>query len=808
MQNKKTKLYRISAMLIVVFLLAGVLLGIQQNRALANTVPQMATDDPTPEPEALLEEGFHQFFHALQTEFETPQDVTKTCLSCHPDAAEEIQHTTHWTWEFVNETTEQVLGKKTLVNNFCININSNEPRCTSCHVGYGWTDNTYDFTVQENVDCLVCHDTTGTYKKFPTAAGYPVTEPKEFPPGSGKIWEPPDFTYIAQNVGTTSRETCGACHFFGGGGDEVKHGDLDSSLAHPSFDLDVHMDADGLNFSCTTCHETENHDIAGSRYSMDLEQWDGCESCHTAEPHSFDILNGHTDRITCQTCHIPEYARGDMPTKMFWDWSKAGELNEDGSIKVVKDEHGHVIYDSRKGEFAYEENVVPDYVWFNGSVSYTLLGDEIDPSGIVPINEFDGDINDPNAKIWPTKKFTAIIPYDSGNNTLVTPHLFGKDDAAYWGNYDWATAIAYAMEYAGVEFSGQYDFIETTMLWPTTHMVAPASESLNCIDCHSEEEGRLDFAALGYSEEESHRLTNFPPALSIEMLDAPHNSPTYCAGCHSEQLTEDKLNKMTETITAQLANQQAGEDLSDEEIQEMAESMVAKLAEEGGHYEMWSDSIHSENGVGCVSCHTLEGEGEHPMNPFSVNKDATVCGACHLEEYHDWQHSAHANPTSTVDDISCVDCHEPHQQEMRISDSYQTTCENCHKEQSENFSHSTHLGVAELDCLACHKNTELNTGHSFNVASDTCISCHEETIHEAGRIFELSAGEPVHIDEESDAEESADEHETISAQQGANIGISTPGILFIGGIIGAGIYWVVTGREPGAQHQENNKKKS
>ena len=24
------------------------------------------------------------------------------------------------------------------------------------------------------MDCLICHDQTGTYKKFPTKAGYPV----------------------------------------------------------------------------------------------------------------------------------------------------------------------------------------------------------------------------------------------------------------------------------------------------------------------------------------------------------------------------------------------------------------------------------------------------------------------------------------------------------------------------------------------------------------------------------------------------------------------------------------------------------
>jgi len=74
----------------------------------------------------------------------------------------------------------------------------------------------------------VCHDTTGTYEKFPSAAGHPVyEEPIEF---GGEIWEAPDLAYIAQYVGPTSRDNCGSCHFTGGGGDAVKHGDLDSTF--------------------------------------------------------------------------------------------------------------------------------------------------------------------------------------------------------------------------------------------------------------------------------------------------------------------------------------------------------------------------------------------------------------------------------------------------------------------------------------------------------------------------------------------------------------------------------------------------
>jgi hypothetical protein len=238
MQSSKNIWYKVTFAVALSFILAGLLLG-------KSVSAQARLQDITPTPTGPQDTIDHSQLPVLHGPFDSPQAVTRACLSCHAEAAQEMMHTVHWTWEFVNEATGQTLGKKTLINNFCISTQSNEPRCTSCHVGYGWGDENFDFTAQENVDCLVCHDTTGEYKKFPTGAGSPVSEPKEFPAGSGNIWNPPDLATIAQNIGSSSRQTCGSCHFYGGGGDEVKHGDLDSSLVNPAFELDVHMSLDG-----------------------------------------------------------------------------------------------------------------------------------------------------------------------------------------------------------------------------------------------------------------------------------------------------------------------------------------------------------------------------------------------------------------------------------------------------------------------------------------------------------------------------------------------------------------------------------
>lgn len=448
----------------------------------------------------------HSRFKELQQDFKNGPEVTAACLECHTEAASQLHATTHWTWAFDNELTGQALGKKNVINNFCVATASNWARCTSCHIGYGWKDEQFDLSSETNVDCLVCHETTGTYQKFPTGAGHPNYEPKEWPPGSGKVRQPPDLAAVAQSVGDPKRENCGACHFYGGGGDGVKHGHLDSSMAKPDKALDVHMDVDGLNFTCQTCHTTGTHEIAGSRYVTIATDDRGvvvpgqadqnratCESCHSLTPHKgmqAARLDAHIDTVACETCHIPTFARGGRKTKMWWDWSTAGKKDENGQGLVIKDEDGYPTYDFKKGDFVWEDNVVPEYEWFNGDIRYSLLEDKIDPSGVVPINTLGGAAGQPDSRIWPFKVMRGKQPIDAEQNVFGVPHLFGKDDAAYWKTFDWDAALVAGMAERGLQYSRKLGFVETEYYWPVTHMVAPGEDALACADCHSRD-GRL-----------------------------------------------------------------------------------------------------------------------------------------------------------------------------------------------------------------------------------------------------------------------------------------------------------------------------
>ena len=510
------------------------------------------------DPSKISSTADHSQFKILQRDFASGPEVTAACLTCHTDADDQMMHSIHFKWEFENPITGQVQGKSKVINSFCGNVAGNEPRCTSCHAGYGWDNmsekppmqsmvGNWDETlpsptavsaalqsspvdpslldspaVKNNhvnanaVDCLACHDRSGQYTKGATMAGFvplePVKQGMKTLTGA-KAWAV-DLQKAALSVGMPGRDNCGNCHFYGGGGDNVKHGDLSSALYDPDKSVDVHMATDGLNFTCSTCHVEEKHQWAGSRYNVMAKDPHGtgkpgevrttatCESCHSNEPHPMLSvvgmkLNDHTDKIACQTCHIPSFARGGVATKTYWDWSAGGTLTDDGKVLKLHEytqSDGKELhtYLSTKGIFDWGEDVVPYYSWFNGVLSNTLRDEKIDPTKVVEINRIGGAQGGPDSRIWPFKRMVGRQAYDSILNKLVFSHVWGPTtDTAYWTNFDWAKAIDAGMKAAGQEYSGEYGFIDTYMYWPTTHMVAPAADALSCNDCHSKD-GRLE----------------------------------------------------------------------------------------------------------------------------------------------------------------------------------------------------------------------------------------------------------------------------------------------------------------------------
>ena len=431
----------------------------------------------------------------------TALEVTAECLRCHEKAGEDMIKSAHWLWKgpspyTVDRQKKIMSGKATdTINNFCVALPSNWPRCTSCHAGYGWKDETFDFTDMGRVDCLVCHDTTDSYVKAPPKAGMPAPEV--------------DLKFVAERVGKTSRNTCGNCHFQGGGGDAVKHADMSEVLRYPDRNCDVHMG--GYNFACADCHEAVNHKIKGRSTSLPVAEGSrSCEDCHSDKPHYGNSmldhhLNKHTDTVACNTCHSPVFSKC-KPTKTWWDWSTAG----DKAREVGKDKYGMPDYNWMKGEFEWKESNKPVYAWYDGYMERLLLGDPVNPEAVGfapgenPGKEYKqamvvtditrpvGSIKDPTSKIYPFKVMDGIQPADAVNRYLLVPHLFPtskEDPSAYWKNLDWQKAFVDGMKAAGLDYSGEYMWVRTNMYWGIHHEVTPKEMALSCVQCHESLKG-------------------------------------------------------------------------------------------------------------------------------------------------------------------------------------------------------------------------------------------------------------------------------------------------------------------------------
>ena len=452
--------------------------------------------------------SFHEQYFTEHT-----YEGTASCLgsSCHDKEAQDVLATGHWKWEGVATNVvgveEEVHGKNDFINNFCIAVPTNEGRCAQCHIGYGYTDKSFDFTDPTKIDCLICHDQTGTYKKGLTNGGLP--DPSV------------DLQAVARsmdvNDGVPGRINCIVCHANAGGGDNVKHGDLAMSLISTRRQFDVHMATNGANMTCVACHDVDrtaggevaSHGIGGMAFhSVDEGTMRECVDCHDdpsaihRPPEVRQMVDSHP-RLACQVCHIPAIARRSSTTTE-WYWSEAGDLDR----VPVLDEDGRPDYDPKKGEFVWSSNVRPVLRYHNGKWNRVMIGVNDQPQGEpVVLSSPAADRSDPDAKIFPFKNMIGNQVADAENNTVMVPHLFKATETMpfpYWGFYDWPLSLWDAVGYpTGQTFTGEHRFVATEALLAVDHEVAPKQDAFGangaCSDCHGQ--GQIDWAAIGWEDD-------------------------------------------------------------------------------------------------------------------------------------------------------------------------------------------------------------------------------------------------------------------------------------------------------------------
>ena len=444
----------------------------------------------------------HSKFEELQQNFDDIEDINMACTSCHNLAESQLHKTIHWQWDYPLDSGENY-GKLHVINGYHPNAVSNIDTCDSCHIGFGLSKSTTDLIPEAAVDCLACHDNSGEYfytRFHQSGAECAMCHDDGGEANKARVKKEGErftksLTEMAQSAGQTSIQTCGSCHFYDGGSDGAKHGDLDSALVNAKFTMDVHMSSDGAGLTCSSCHQSNDHQLFGSRYeagsptdNQGVSALDGaratCVSCHDDHPMKDPKLNDHTDVIACQTCHIPSYARNGVAVKTQWDWSTAGKLDRKKRPDAKYDDQGNVKYSSFKGDLSYGENLLPVYKWFDGKLEFKEAG-ALANDGVTWLTQTTASKETENAKIFPFHQFSSKLPIDAQTKQLLPIYLAGSSRDAYWNGFDWKKALSKGADAAGLEFSGEVDFADTQMLWALNHTVAPKEQALTCIDCHS-----------------------------------------------------------------------------------------------------------------------------------------------------------------------------------------------------------------------------------------------------------------------------------------------------------------------------------
>ncbi len=259
--------------------------------------------------------------------------------------------------------------------------------CGQCHIGGNYHPATEKMmpigdvtaSAKEGIDCLICHSQT-----------YDMNYRFVIKDENGTRWNQDRTMKAAMTVTKPTNDNCLSCHQHNMGGDAYPHNVAAKSLGFKNKRLlhtgakrgnpfskhdDVHAAA-GLK--CTDCHVPEGHKIPRGTKGTDLVGNDlpgkevACENCHTSAPHTANkktriILNGHVNRLACETCHI---------TKL-----------ED--VNVVMRDWVHPEFEKHEGIFAPtdiyrsgEPGKGFTYLWFNGNGTFlaNALGDN--PNGL------------------------------------------------------------------------------------------------------------------------------------------------------------------------------------------------------------------------------------------------------------------------------------------------------------------------------------------------------------------------------------------------------------------------------------------
>ncbi len=438
--------------------------------------------------------------------------------------------------------------------------------CGQCHIGgnYGPPTGTmlpgYNPTDAEfnSIDCLICH-----------AQSYDMNQLYVKKSPDGKLYWHHDMSLkAAMSVTKPTNNTCLRCHQHNFGGDlypgnVAAHelGYKNPRLLHPGakrgtpFGIeDVHYRA---GVQCLDCHEAHGHKIARGDMGTDLIDNDlpgvkvSCTKCHGDSPHIQNpvtraFLNAHTDKIACETCHIPSLRPENVVLR---DWADP----------VFSDEEQLYVYRDVLRSGAPDTAIV--YKWWNGWGTFMAgaLGDN--PNGLHTYYAFtthpDSAFKNFNykayydsvlrpvadlgkSKIYPFKRFNAKMYEDMDNQGPFGGMILPFDYPTYYETGDAKKSVEVALQqpimkelygsmfkYYIMDDYMHYMDIEKGWTIPFTNNIEAKwmrqdatlmlnhyirkSQALQCQQCHAPVgKGIMPFEELGYPPARVKDLRNLP----------------------------------------------------------------------------------------------------------------------------------------------------------------------------------------------------------------------------------------------------------------------------------------------------------
>ncbi len=433
--------------------------------------------------------------------------------------------------------------------------------CGQCHIGgqYGPSTGTmlpgYKPTNAEfeAIDCLICH-----------ARDYDMNKKQVVRDPDGRLrWDQDRSMQAMMSIQKPPAETCLRCHQHNHGGDFF----VDNAVAkatgydHPRLlhhgakrgnpyasGWDVHASA---GMQCIDCHVTAGHRIARGEMGTDLVGNDlpgvevSCTKCHGAEPHARGEfaaeLNTHTEKVACETCHIPNLQPDNIVLR---DWADPVYNEEEGlwtprNVLVTGDPKEAMLFRWFNGQGTFMAGGLGDNP--NGEKLYRSFQTNPDPAyadfdyagyyeqHFRPIAELG------TSKIYPFKRFNAQMLEDMNNQGPFGGMLLPFDYNTYYETGDPKAAVLKAVEHPLIQkmygpvfkaymmdqfmaymnvdgWNTNFDPNKIEPRWmrqDATLMINHGiqAQGRSCNDCHTRAVGLLDFEALGYPTDHAEALS-------------------------------------------------------------------------------------------------------------------------------------------------------------------------------------------------------------------------------------------------------------------------------------------------------------